>query len=262
MSEPMPFGPADADPTLWDTVIIGDVPFPGLATVEVERGNKRDDKTAKGQHGSDDEYSGAENATVRIRLRYLTQADDDDFDRNCLPIIEPNPEKKKVEAKSISHPAAAKRKVSHIKIDNVSGPVITNGVYEWSIDATESRPPSPKNATGSMKSGGPAKGSTCQQLNLYRDGQRELEIRKMSEAEVIYQELGQLATDLVSAGATAPVIAGAESAIAERRAHARQLEAEAAVHRSSAQMAELQMQALGCFESKPSGNPATTQPTT
>jgi large subunit ribosomal protein L2 len=59
-----------------------------------------------------------------------------------------------------------------ITVDKVSGPSKSgDGVWEWTIDATEFREPSKKNATGTFKGGAP-KNANCAAMVQYADSMR------------------------------------------------------------------------------------------
>ena len=61
----LPWGGANGDPGLWDKVVIGGVEFPGLATVEITRKNKKDDKKAKGTNSQKRSKAGVDAADVK-----------------------------------------------------------------------------------------------------------------------------------------------------------------------------------------------------
>lgn len=163
----IPLGPWHLQPELWDTLKIGEHEVPGIATCEITRANKWDSKKAKGEHGQEREFSGAEAAKVRITAKFWTEEQWAGVVDVILPIIEPNPEKKKIDSISISHAVAAARKVSTITIDSVDGPRVDGGIGTLTIEATEYRAPSPKNATGTATGKGgytSTKSGSCQDL--------------------------------------------------------------------------------------------------
>lgn len=166
----IPLGPWHTQPELWDRLTIGDKLVPGIATVEVDRANKWDSKKAKGEHGQEREFSGVEAAKVRIQIVYWTDEQWQEIKTEILPLIEPNPEKKKIDSLSINHEVANARKVARITVDSVKGPSVSGGLGTIDVDATEYREPSPKNATGTAtgKGGGSGgagtKGGACADL--------------------------------------------------------------------------------------------------
>lgn len=153
MAEPnyIPAGPWNDEPELWDRIEIGGKLCPGLAKVEIDRANKFDDKKAKGKSGANREFSGVDPAKVSIEIRIWTKDDYEEFVREFLPIIEPNTEKEKIEPYAISHQVAIDRKVKEMTTDHVKGPtMVETHIYAFTIEGEEHRPPSPKNATGTM----------------------------------------------------------------------------------------------------------------
>lgn len=260
MGTPLAYGVADVDPTFWDVVKLGDKESPGLATVEVDRANKSDEKKAKGESGSTKEYSGADTAKVSIRIRYIYDIDHINFVDVILPIIEPNPEKKKVEAIAISHAVTIARKIKSITVDKVSGPnKAGDGIWEWAIEATEFREPSKKNATGTFKGPKP-NGADCGAMQTYRNSLLDManNERRQAEQTVTQMKAGIEAVNLVSD--TTGVEGAAPPELVALKAKYEQHLAMAKVYDAQAQAAWSQMQAMGCFESKPSGNPNVTQP--
>lgn len=139
---------------LWDTITFGGKSCPGVAKVSVKRSNKWDDKKSKGSHGGDREFSGADNAKVKITIRMLTDEEHEEFKKDILPLIEPTPGKKKPDGLPLIHPVSVARKVDAITIDDVDGPNTDGGTIDYAIDATELRKPDKKNATGTPGVGG------------------------------------------------------------------------------------------------------------
>lgn len=183
----IPLGPWHVHPELWDTLKIGEHEVPGIATVEITRANKWDNKKAKGQHGQEREFSGADAAKVRITIKFWTEDQWLAFVEKILPVIEPNPEKKKIDSVALSHAVAAARKVDRVTIDSVDGPRIESGLGTVVIEATEFREPSPKNATGTATGKGYSGGKpgSCQdlanQITMYQ--------AEMSENQFVINDL-------------------------------------------------------------------------
>ena len=118
----IPYGPWNEEPDLWDTLNLGDRDWPGFAKVAITRGNKWDDKKAKGVHSMDRNFSGAEAAKVTITLAIWTSAHYAQL-VELLPLVEPDPTstKKEPPALNLTHPQATLRKVSMVTIDKVEG---------------------------------------------------------------------------------------------------------------------------------------------
>lgn len=264
MGTPLPLGVADAEPELWDTVVLGGKESPGLAAVTVSRANKSDEKKAKGESGSTKEYSGADTAKVNVSIKYITAAEHEEFLKEILPVIEPNPEKKKVEAISISHPVATARSVKKITVDKVDGPNKSgDGIWEWTIEATEFRQPSTKNATGTFK-GGPPKSNGCRDLAAHYEEMLRLSIHHGRLAQEAKEKLAN-AVDALYALKDAGVIADGDSGVGNPEVEQLKAEGQANLALSNqfkamADATHIAMTANGCFEAKPSGNPNTTQP--
>ncbi len=144
--------PWDEDGEFWDRIEINAVEWPGRATIDIVRANKWDTKKAKGKHGGEREFNGADLAKVKIQICCWTTAQMLGL-VDLLPTIEPNPGKEKPDAVSITHPVAIIRKCLTVTIDNVSTKV-TDKMMVVDIDATEHRPPEAKNATGTASGKG------------------------------------------------------------------------------------------------------------
>ncbi|MBK6515806.1 MAG: hypothetical protein IPG04_17325 [Polyangiaceae bacterium] len=153
MAEQIPAGPWHEEPELWDTAVLNDVECPGICKVEISRGNKWDEKKAKGSHGAEREYSGAEPAKVKLSIVTWTSAHHTVMREKVLPIVEPVPGKKKVDAVQLQHAVAIARSVSAFTVDDVDGPSVSDGKATWKISGTEYRKPSTQNATGTAKGG-------------------------------------------------------------------------------------------------------------
>lgn len=153
MADQIPAGPWHDEPELWDTAVLNDVECPGICKVEISRGNKWDEKKSKGSHGAEREYSGAEPAKVKLSIVTWTSAHHATMRERVLPIVEPVPGKKKVDAVQLQHAVAIARSVSAFTVDDVDGPAVSDGKATWKISGTEYRPPTTKNATGTAKGG-------------------------------------------------------------------------------------------------------------
>lgn len=151
MADLIPAGPWHDEPELWDRVVFGDVEAPGIATVEVTRSNKWDEKKAKGSHGGEREYSGADLAKIKITIVTWTSEQHAEMRDKVLPLVEPVPGKKKVDAVPVQHAVTILRGVSSVTIDEVDGPSVSDGKATWKIDAKEHREPETSNATGTAK---------------------------------------------------------------------------------------------------------------
>lgn len=261
MTQPLAFGPADSDPQLWDRIVLGGVEFPGIATVEIDRSNKKDEKKSKGKHGSENEYSGAENAKVKITIRFWTAEQYDAVVTDCLKVVEPDPTKKKVDSVTIGHPIASARRVTAIMVDKVSGPTRRDKVWELSIDATEAKAPEAKGATGkySGKGGGPPKGDCAALQQQYREHQAEAtKLRAQAEEAFLQSQRPAPKTETFIGGVDLNNGVNPESEAQRQRA--RSLQAQAAGHDNEARNIYARMQAMGCAERLPSGTVNTTQP--
>lgn len=163
MSEILP-GPWAEFSDVWDTLYLGGREWPGISQVTVTRANKWDEKKAKGSNNADRTYTGADPAKVKITVRFWNAADHyDQLVSECLPIVEPEDEKKRKDPLDISHAVTQARKVSQVTIDSVSGPD-DNGDQTWTftIEATEYR--APTNVSPSTGKGGGVGTQSCAQL--------------------------------------------------------------------------------------------------
>src|SRR5688572_28043397 len=98
--------PPQAVAEVWDRVTFNDVECPGLARVTVARGNKWDTKKAQGSHGAERNFKGADLASVKIQIKLWEQQDYVDFNTTILPLLEPDPGKKKPDAVAVGHAVA------------------------------------------------------------------------------------------------------------------------------------------------------------
>ena len=157
-------GPWSQYSDVWDTLILAGKEWPGIAKVTVTRANKWDEKSAKGSNNASRTYTGVEPAKVKIELRIWTaEGQYDVIVTECLPLIEPQDEKKRKDPVNISHAVTHARYVNDVTIDSVSGPD-DNGDQTWTftIEATEYRAPTVV-ASGSKK--GATGGNNCAELN-------------------------------------------------------------------------------------------------
>ena len=250
--------PWDEDGQFWDTIEIAGKLWPGLATVDVTRGNKWDTKKAKGAHGGEREFNGADLGKVKIQIRCWTTEQLIAL-VDLLPDIEPVPGKEKCDAVSISHPVAIIRKCLSVTIDSVAGPKVQDRMSVLDIDCTEYRKPESKNASGTASGGGgkssfnPANTSNCDTLtyqlnNLY--GQ-QIQLKTQQEQAQNKLDNGEYdPTDLSSGAASQSEIqAQVASLEAARQEVANQVIATIA-----------QQNALKCGAQVPSAQSATTDP--
>lgn len=161
MGEPIPFAPWNAVPEVWDRVAFDDEQSPGVAAVTISRSNKWDTQKAQASHGAKRDFKGSDLATVKIQIRFIYADDYVDFCERILPIIEPDPGKKKPTVIRLDHATAWARNLRTITIDTVSGPEIQGGIGVFDIDATEHREPDKTNAGGKPGTG---KGAKCQEI--------------------------------------------------------------------------------------------------
>lgn len=196
MTEILP-GPWAEFSDVWDTLYLGGKEWPGIAKVTVTRANKWDEKKAKGSNNADRTYTGTEPAKVKIELRFWNAADQYDvLVSECLPIVEPEDEKKRKDPLDISHAVTQARKVAKVTIDSVSGPD-DNGDQTWTftIEASEYKAPTvvagPKGGGGKSK---PSPGISCDELN----SQHSYYLSDLANLEVDRRALAQ---DLANAEA-------------------------------------------------------------
>lgn len=152
----------EALPQEWDQVSFNGEICPGFAKVTVKRSQKWDDKKAKAEHGADRTFSGTQPAKVTIDIQLVTDDEHEDFIARILPIIDKN-EKEKMETITFGHRAATDRKIAGITPDDLDGPNRgSDGIVTYKLSATETRPPSAKNAGGGMGAAKfPGQGSDC-----------------------------------------------------------------------------------------------------
>ena len=163
----IPAGPWDINPAIWDKVVIDDREWPGLATVKVTRANEWDTKKAKGSHNGEREFTGAKNATVKITIKFWTDEHWQQVKTELLPTLEPL-DKTAANSHTLSHEVSNARKVKSFTVDQIDGPDrAETGIWTLTIDATEYRPPSDKNAVGTATGSGKGTGAVsnnCQDL--------------------------------------------------------------------------------------------------
>lgn len=159
----VPPSSADVFPSVWGTVSLAGRQWPGRARVTCSRGNDWDRPKAPGEHSAEAKLKGSRLASVTIEIEYWTH-DQHNEAFELLQIIEPTPGKVKLGAVEISHAVTIFRGVSQVTIDDIAGPLKgDDGLYKITIQATEQRPVTPKNATGTA-SGGTGADTVCAQL--------------------------------------------------------------------------------------------------
>ncbi len=256
----IPGQPWSANPKYWDTIELAGKQLPGLASVEVKRGNKWDTKQAKGQHGAKREFNGADLAKVRIVLRFITADEHEAFVSDHLPGLEPTPGKKKPDVISVGHAVTAARSVPSITIDEIDGPKVADGITSYIVDGTEFREPEKKNAVGTARGLGP--GLSCPQyLAAYQKAQAELAAAQ-SELVAASRQLADYRRQREAAGYATGGLAGAGAGaqtVGETQAEAKSVAAQRriAIASQDIQAAVAAMTANRC-PMPPSASPAAT----
>lgn len=232
-------GPWSQYSDVWDTLILAGKEWPGIAKVTVTRANKWDEKSAKGSNNASRTYTGVEPAKVKIELRIWTaEGQYDVIVTECLPLIEPQDEKKRKDPVNISHAVTHARYVNDVTIDSISGPD-DNGDQTWTftIEATEYKAPTvvagPKGGGGKGK---PSPTISCDELNL----QHSYYLSDLANLEVDRRALAQ---DLANAEA-AGVFGAAEVIVVQSKIMGVDNQIEAA--RANLQNIVATMQAKGC----------------
>lgn len=160
MTEYVQPSPSDEFPDVWGTIVLAGRQWPGRARVTCSRANNWDRPKAQGEHSAEDKIKGTDQAKLVIEIEYWEASHDDEITHDLLPLIEPSPGKEKLKAVSISHAVTLRRKVAEVTIDDISGPVKDdNGLFKYTIQATESRKTTGKNATGTAGGGGSGTGA-------------------------------------------------------------------------------------------------------
>lgn len=251
--------PWDEDARYWDTLELGGVEWPGLAVVDIQRSNKWDTKKAKGSHGGEREFNGADLAKVKIQLRAWTSEQLATIFADCLPLVEPTPGKEKLDAVALGHPVAAFRKVSQVTIDSISGPRIQERMAVWDIDATEYRPPETKNASGTASGKGaggnfnPKNTSNCDDIAFQIRVANDTISALSAQRNALEQELALGQIDWFAEP-------GEPGSGAHKQAQIAAIEAQQ-IDLVNQQAGLLNQQAtLQCYAAAPSGDPATTNP--
>ncbi len=253
---PLPLGPGGATPQEWDALSLNGVPVPGWVVIEgLDRELKKDEKGSKGKSGAEVKYTGSKPASLTIRIRYLTQEQHDAIGANILPLVEPNADDKaKPQALTIQHPATSFRKISAVIVEGVSGPTKGgDGFWELTLKCTESR--KIKEATG-LIGGGNLKGAKCAQLDaLLRDI-----VKAHAQTIVEISQITQQINSNIAPGFTSTTdlpgqhqIANLEAKRADKQGQLRYLQEQMAQIRE-------QQKAQGCDGTKPSSDPAASQP--
>lgn len=169
----IPAGPWMKEPEIWDTAVLNGKACPGFCSFEVERSNKWDDKAAKGQHSQQRAFQGAEPAKGSLTIVFWTDEQYQTLLSDILPMIEPDPGKKKPDAVSITHAVAAARNVRAFTVDKVSGPERQDfDLRKFVVTWTEERPPTTQNASG-KPGAGKAAGTNQLCSQLFSDYQLE-----------------------------------------------------------------------------------------
>jgi len=236
---------------VWDTLTLGGKEWPGIASIVVTRANKWDEKKAKGTNQAERVYQGTDPASVKITLRFWNDAEQyQTLLSECLPIVEPEDEKKRKEPLDISHAVTQARKIGRVTIDSVSGPD-DNGDQTWSfsIDATEYRAPTVvKGPTGKGGGGGTRKPNTDACAGWRIDHAYLLgEIRRI-EGELAVARAGRAVAEQVQAW-------DGGSSYAKTNAYVQDLERKLLENTSNRDAVVQAMEANGCDVS-PSGGGA------
>lgn len=252
---------------LWDKILFADKVCPGVAVVKVKRGNKFDEKKSKGSHGGGREYTGADNAKVTITIRMLSNEEDEEFNLNILPILEPTIGKKKLDSVAIGHPVAAVRKVAAITVDDVDGPDVSNHQILYTVSATEFREPDKKNASGKITGGGKkfSGGGNCAEMKRAYD---QLGVQLAADQQAlaqVFRERGTLQQRNASFGGALSKFddrktpgTDLQSEIEQNRRDEDQLTAKTIDYTRQQQSILQQMVANRCNLSPPSGDPKVT----
>lgn len=127
------------EPDLYDTLILGGVQVPGVATVKISRKRKIDKKSAKGKNKGSVTTQGVEPAEVSIHVEVLSPSDFEALE-DLMPMLEPVPDKEKAtdeDALEIAHWAAKMRNVQAIVIESVEGPELKDGIMTLDVKAVE-----------------------------------------------------------------------------------------------------------------------------
>lgn len=268
MADLVPEGPWHAEPDLWNRVTINDVEAPGIATVEITRDNKWDEKEAKGSHGATREYSGSKPAKVRVKIVVWTADDYAELVSKILPIVEPVKGKKKIDAIKIGHAVAHARNCPNVTVDSVAGPTWSGGTATLDIDATEHSEPDKKNATGTAGAGSRVpKNANCQQLANGYDQARERANRARSERSNLVAQRDDIQSTAATQnrGSSLDDIVAAQQSVnqgevADLNRRIAEQDAQIAVNESVAKQLYTEMERNGCTNARPSGSPATTGP--
>lgn len=271
MGEQLPRLPWTGDGyKLWDFVTVGGKECPGLAVVKVKRANKWDEKKAKGSHGGDRNFSGADLAKGSLQVTMLTEEQHEKFKADILPQVEPVPGKKKPDALVIGSPILAARSVTAVTIDDVDGPDVANGQIVYTISWTEARAPEKKNASG-LAGHGVVPAGECSALKNQLSALAAEQAFEMNNNGTLRQKRAFLQEQAAKNQVKAETLntAGVQDSGVDRNVEAaRQMLAqnEAEVSASDNKLARInndlnavgaKMQSLGCNKAPPSQNPQT-----
>lgn len=250
---------------LWDFVTVGGKECPGLAVVKFKRSNKWDDKKAKGSHGGERNFSGADLGKGSLTVTMLTEEQHEKFKADILPQVEPVPGKKKADAVSIGSPILAVRSVAAVTIDDVDGPDTSNGKIVYTIAFTEQRAPEKKNASGLAGYGGTVPGRDCGALKGQLASLASTLQFEMSNNAKLRLQRGAMVEGAQRDAAQNQVLEGAGIQPSDDTAARAMLDRNAAdiatsdglIQRLNADMAEVggKMASLNCKSSPPSQNP-------
>lgn len=120
----------------WDTLIIEDVPIPGLAKITGSIGVKIDVQPVKGQKGAKTTNEGPDPAKLTIELR-LSSIEDVHELEGILDSIHPRKLDQKGAPVRITHPSANFHGIDRILIQEISLPTIDGDRFVLSIKAIE-----------------------------------------------------------------------------------------------------------------------------
>jgi len=145
-------------PSVWDTVTLGGVVMPGVATVECDRKATIDKKKPKGKNNATPTVQGVESPEVSIHWELNTEDEWNAF-VEALAKVEPQVG----QPLDIAHPATAARKIDAILVESLKGPIkppTGNSFCRFEVKAMGFKaPPKPtgtgggKGATGSVVAG-------------------------------------------------------------------------------------------------------------
>lgn len=137
----------------WDTVVMGDVKFPGICTVSVTRSKRVDSKKAPGRDGATPTYLGDDPATIDITCTIWTRAQWDAL-QDVLAIIWPSSRGAKNadnynQSIPLSHPSLdCAPRIEFVVLQSITKPrLVERGKVQVTMRGVEYIPPTQKNAT-------------------------------------------------------------------------------------------------------------------